>query len=84
MIATNPSKSAAVAQECKDLGITRVWMHRSMGAGSVSEEATRLCRDNGIACLAGGCPLMFGRPSDGFHRFMGRMMGAFGKLPTEA
>jgi len=84
VIATNPAQSADVAQECKDLGITRVWMHRSFGAGSVSKEATDICRQDGIACIAGGCPLMYGPTSDGGHRFMRRIVGLFGQLPKEA
>ena len=84
VIATNPGQSAAVARECSELGITRVWMHNSIGPGSVSQEAYGICRENGIACLAGGCPLMFGPASDGFHRFFGKVLGVFGKLPKEA
>jgi predicted CoA-binding protein len=83
VIATNPSQSEAVARECKELGITRVWMHRSFGGGSVSKEAHEYCRANGIASIAGACPLMYGPTSDGFHRFMKAMGGLFGQLPKE-
>ena len=68
----------------QDLGITRVWMHRSFGGGSVSAEAHELCRANGIASIAGGCPLMYGATSDGGHRFMRFFAGLFGALPKEA
>ncbi len=84
VIATAPEAAESIARECKELGITRVWMHRSFGAGSVSQEAHEYCRANGIASIAGGCPLMYGRPSDGGHRMMRRMLGLFGKLPREA
>ncbi len=84
VIATTPAVAPSVAEECRQLGITRVWMHRSLGAGSVSAEAHDLCRQNGIACIAGGCPLMFGATSDGGHRFMARVLGLFGQLPKEA
>jgi hypothetical protein len=73
-----------VARECRELGITRVWMHRSFGGGSVSTEAHEFCRANGIASIAGGCPLMYGPTSDGGHRFMRVIVGLFGKLPKEA
>jgi predicted CoA-binding protein len=81
VIATTPAVTPSVVQECRDLGITRVWMHRSFAGGSVSKEAHDLCRQSGIACIAGGCPLMYGPTSDGGHRFMRAMIGLFGGLP---
>jgi predicted CoA-binding protein len=84
VIATAPAVAPAVAKECKELGITRVWMHRSFGGGSVSSEAHAYCRQNGIASIAGGCPLMYGPTSDGGHRFMRVFVGLFGQLPKEA
>jgi hypothetical protein len=83
VIATHPSVAPSVARECKELGITRVWMHRSFGGGSVSKEAHEFCRQNGIASLAGGCPLMYGPTSDGGHRFMKVFAGLFGQLPKQ-
>jgi len=84
VIATKPEVAPSVARECRELGITRVWMHRSFGGGSVSTEAHEFCRANGIASIAGGCPLMYGPTSDGGHRFMRVIVGLFGKLPKEA
>ena len=84
VIATTPAVAPSVARQCQELGITRVWMHRSMGAGSVSQEAHELCRQHGIASIAGGCPLMYGPTSDGGHRVMKIFAGLFGQLPKEA
>ncbi|MBP1706208.1 MAG: CoA-binding protein [Chloroflexi bacterium] len=84
VVATRPEVAPAVVRECKELGITRVWMHRSFGAGSVSKEAHAFCRQHGITSLAGGCPLMYGPTSDGGHRFMKAFAGLFGQLPKEA
>ncbi|MEI8332743.1 MAG: CoA-binding protein [Chloroflexota bacterium] len=84
VIATAPAAVPSVARECKELGITRVWMHRSFAGGSVSSDAQAYCRQNGIASIAGGCPLMYGPTSDGGHRFMKLFLGLFGKLPKEA
>jgi predicted CoA-binding protein len=81
VIATRPEVAESVARECKDLGISRVWMHRSFGGGSVSAEAHEYCRANGIASIAGGCPLMYGPTSDGGHRVMRWCAGLMGKLP---
>jgi predicted CoA-binding protein len=84
VIATTPAAAPSVVKECQELGITRVWMHRSFGGGSVSQDAHELCRRNGIASIAGGCPLMYGPTSDGAHRAMKLFAGLFGQLPKEA
>jgi uncharacterized protein len=84
VIATAPAAAESIARECNDLGIKRVWMHRSFGTGSVSDAAHAYCRANGIASIAGGCPLMYGRPSDGGHRIMRWWLGLVGRLPREA
>ena len=84
VIATRPEVAPSVAKECKDLGITRVWMHRSFGGGSVSKDAHELCRQSGITSIAGGCPLMYGPTADGGHRFMRTFLKLFGQLPKEA
>jgi len=84
VIATTPAVAPSVVEQCRELGITRVWMHRSFGGGSVSAEAQELCRQNGIASIAGGCPLMYGPTSDGGHRFMKLFVGLFGQLPKDA
>ena len=84
VIATTPDVAPSVARECQELGISRVWMHRSFSGGSVSAEAHEFCRANGMASIAGGCPLMYGPTSDGGHRFMRFFAGLFGALPKEA
>jgi predicted CoA-binding protein len=84
VIATPPEAALSVAQECRALGVQRVWMHQAFGPGSVSRDAHAFCRANGIASIAGGCPLMYGRASDGGHRFMRWMLGLMGRLPRDA
>lgn len=84
VIATRPEVASAVVRECQELGISRVWMHRLVGAGSVSEEAGALCREGGTTCIAGGCPLMYGPTSDTGHKLMRFFLGLFGKLPRKA
>src|SRR5512133_817868 len=70
VIATRPETAEATMRECAELGITHVWMHRLMGAGSVSQPATEYGRQHGITVIDGGCPLMFPPTSDGGHRVM--------------
>lgn len=81
VIATRPEHAEATMQECVDLGIRQVWMHRSIGAGSVSDAATALGRQHGITVIDGGCPLMFGSTADGAHKAMCVLFTWFGKVP---
>ncbi len=84
VVATTPEVAESVVRDCAELGITRVWMHRSFGEGSVSETAASLCRDQGITCIAGGCPLMYSPTADFGHRIMKGMLRLGGKIPREA
>jgi predicted CoA-binding protein len=81
VVATHPEVTEQVVRECAELGISRVWMHRSFGGGSVSEKALELCRGHGIAVIPGGCPLMFCEPVDFGHRCMRWMLRLTGGLP---
>ena len=69
-IATAPDKAEGTMRECAELGITRVWMHRSYGKGSVSATATAYGREHGITVIDGGCPLMFDPAADVAHKVM--------------
>jgi uncharacterized protein len=82
VIATNPKDSLSVAQQCKELGIPRVWFHKNFGSGSFSKEAQDYCRANGISALV-SCPLWYGKSSDGFHRFFGATCRLLGQVPKE-
>jgi predicted CoA-binding protein len=68
VIGTRPDRALATVQECEDLGIHDVWMHRSFGGGSVSDEATTYGREHGMTVIDGGCPLMFEPVSDPGHK----------------
>src|SRR5688572_24103754 len=43
VIAAHPTISKQLAVEAAALGIPRVWLHRSFGDGSVSDEAVEVC-----------------------------------------
>lgn len=81
VIATSPAHAEATMREAVDLGITHVWMHRSVDAGSVSPEATALGRDHGITVIDGGCPLMYDPTADTGHKIMCRVLTWTGKVP---
>jgi hypothetical protein len=76
-ILTRPAITEEIVRQCVDLGIKHVWMHCLMGtkpglaAGmtSVSEEAVRICRENGIQVIPGSCPNQY-MPSDFGHSLM--------------
>jgi hypothetical protein len=81
VIATTPEVADQVMQDCVDQNVTRVWMHRSIGGGSVSAAATALGREHGITVIDGGCPLMYGEASDFGHRMMGAVLRVTGVVP---
>jgi predicted CoA-binding protein len=79
VIATRPDRAEATMEECADLGVKLVWMHRAFGEGSVSPEAAAFGRERGITVIDGGCPLMYPPASDLAHkviRFVARRSGA--------
>jgi len=81
VIGTRPDTAMATMRECADLGIAHVWMHRSVGTGSVSEEAAAWGRQRGIRVIAGGCPLMFDPTADAGHKMMRPVFTLTGKVP---
>jgi len=70
-------------KECIALGITRVWIHRSLGAGSVSTEALNLDGAESVTLISGGCPAMFCEPVDVGHRCMRWFLAVTGRIPRE-
>lgn len=81
VIGTRPEIAEVTMRECADLGIKHVWMHRSIGAGSVSAAAARYGREHGISVIDGGCPLMFEPTADGAHKAMRFVFTLTGKVP---
>ena len=81
VIGTRPETAEATMRECAKLGITRVWMHRGPGGGSVSDAATAYGREHGITVIDGGCPCMFGPTADGGHKVMRALFSLTGNVP---
>ena len=82
VIATHPSVAADLVRQCAKREVGRVWFHRSFGQGSVSKEAVTACRELGMECIVGGCPLMFCEPVDLGHRCMRWWLQRKGRVPT--
>jgi predicted CoA-binding protein len=79
VIATAPTRAEGTMQECAELGIKQVWMHRACGEGSVSATATVYGREHGITVIDGGCPLMFEPTADFGHKVMRLILS--GRIP---
>ena len=83
VIGTRPELAEQTMKECIALGITKVWMHRAFGGGSVSDVATELGRANGVTVIDGGCPCMFRPTDDRAHTFMRVVCSLTGAVPRK-
>lgn len=81
VIGTRPGTAETTMRECAELGVKHVWMHRAFGTGSVSDEAASYGRQQGIAVIDGGCPLMFDPTADLGHKAMRFVCTLTGKVP---
>ena len=81
LIGTRPERARGTVEECAELGITRVWMHRGPGGGSVSAEATEYGRQHGMTVIDGGCPCMFGPTADGGHKVFKALLSLGAHVP---
>lgn len=83
VIGTRPEVADETMRECAELGIKHVWMHRSFGEGSVSDNAAEYGRSHGIEVIDGGCPCMFDPTADPGHKAMRLLFTLTGKVPRE-
>jgi hypothetical protein len=81
IIGTRPDRADETMQECAELGIKYVWMHRGPGSGSVSASATAYGREHDITVIDGGCPCMFGATADRGHKAMRVLFTLTGNVP---
>jgi predicted CoA-binding protein len=80
LIMTSPDVRDGVVRDCVAIGIKRVWMYRASGRGAVSPGAVRFCEANGVAVIAGECPLMFlpnGAWIHGMHALIRRVLWTY-------
>ena len=90
-ILANPKVTEQIVQQCVDLGIKHVWMHCMTGTRpgaaarmtSVSQDAVKLCRENGINVIPGSCPNQFLNPDFG-HGVMRVMFRTLGFMRVDA
>lgn len=81
VIATAAKHASSIVRECRELGISRVWMHGGPAEASVSQEAVDYCRANEMTVIPGGCPLMYGPTADFGHRCMRWVLELRGTVP---
>lgn len=82
VVMTPPRAAAGLVRECARLGITRVWLHRTLGSGSSSEAAVKEAADAKITLIPTGCPAMFCDP-DLAHRCFRWCLEAAGRIPAQ-
>lgn len=84
IVVTRPKDTEQIVRDCAEADIRRVWMHHGIHGGgtSVSEPAVQYCNQHNITVITGVCPLMFGKPSDGFHRLLKRWYQITKQLPN--
>jgi predicted CoA-binding protein len=81
VIGTRPEIADATMKDCVRLGISRVWMHKGPGPGSVSTTAAEYGRERGVTVIDGGCPLMFDPTADFAHKCMKGIFTLTGGVP---
>jgi predicted CoA-binding protein len=80
VVVTTPSVTEQIVQQCIEAKVPRLWIHKSFGDSS-SKAAIELGRDHNIDVLAGGCPMMFIEPVDGFHKCFRFIFSLTGRIP---
>ncbi|MGF1637199.1 MAG: CoA-binding protein [Cyclobacteriaceae bacterium] len=82
VIAAHPKATVALMQQAIDHGVRVVWIHKSIDGGSFDAQAIEMARQNQITLIPSGCPMMFCKNADLFHKCMGWFMKKTGKIPA--
>lgn len=65
------TQAEAVALDCLDAGVRRIWFHRGAGPGSASPAAVALCDARGVEPVVNLCPFMAISGAGWLHRLHG-------------
>jgi len=83
VIVTRPETTERIVRDCTAAGVSRVWMHQSIGKGSsVSPDAVQYCQQHDIRVIAGACPMMYDADVDFGHTCMRLILRLTGGLPA--
>lgn len=82
LLMTPPDVTEDIVRECVAAKVTKIWLHRAVGSGSVSQNAVSYCREHHVELVEGHCPMMF-LPGTGFvhrvHKFFSKLSGSYPK-----
>ena len=81
VIASPPQATVQIMSDCVATNVHRVWIHRSIGEGSMHEDAVAFAEENDLTLIPSGCPMMFCEPVDFGHKCMRWWFAKTGKLP---
>jgi hypothetical protein len=76
-----PAEQMRVVAECAEAGVKTLWLHEHLMKGVSNPDALVLCREKGIECITGYCPMMFMPGTAFFHRAHGLVLKLFGAYP---
>lgn len=76
LVVVPPSESSKVTSDASAAGMQYIWFQQ----GSHSNDALRLCEENGLNEIHGECILMFAQPK-GVHKFHRWIWKTIGMLP---
>lgn len=82
VIATHPDTTLDIVKQCAGMGVKYVWIHRSFGKGSYSEEAVLHAKLKHINVIENGCPMMYLSP-DVVHKCMKWVLKQTGRNPEK-
>ena len=77
LVITPPKETENVVRDAIKAGVKRLWIQQ----GAESEEALKLCEENGISVVNGECVLMFAEPAAFYHKIHRWVWKLLGKLP---
>lgn len=80
VITTPPQVTPKIIDDCIAQGIRHVWIHRSIGQGSLEAESVARGRSAGLKIIDAGCPMMYVDPVDTPHRIMRFLLRLFGRV----
>lgn len=82
IIVTNPERATQIISEALQSNIKRIWLHKGIGKGAVSEKNLEILKASKIEYVYGFCPMMF-LGKAGLHKFHFWMRKNLGKVPEE-
>jgi predicted CoA-binding protein len=82
LLMTTGAASEAVARDCADAGVKRVWFYRASGRGAVTPAAVSFCEERGMSVVPGECIFMFLANTGWIHRLHGVLRKAVGSYPA--